>query len=182
MALTVKRPEKRVEVCLDGGIVARHEELSAKLETARRQRIMDKRMNDPVQKLAQEIRDLEEAAQADTVVFVIRALPRKDWQAFEEAHPAREDNEADKTFGVNVETLFDAVLSNEDPATIARVERKETGEAVEFAPADWVDFAADLTDGQYTEFQLAVLKVNRRGSEVPFSLTAYKETQPSDES
>lgn len=181
MALTVKRPEKRVDVCLDGSLVAEHEALSAELEEARKQKILDPRMNDPIQALAQRIRDIEDRAKADTVTFQIRALPRKDWAAFEDAHPAREDNEVDERYGVNTSTIFDAVLSSDSPASIVSVSRPD-GEAVEFAPADWAEFAEQLTDNQYSQFMLAVLTVNRGKNDVPFSLAAYRETRPSDES
>ena len=120
MALTVKRPEKRVEVCLDGSLVAEHERLQAELEEARKQKILDKRLNDPVRDLAQRVRDVEEKAKAESVTFLIRALPRKEWNAFEEAHPAREDNEVDQRYGVNTSTIFDAVLSHDLPEAASK--------------------------------------------------------------
>jgi hypothetical protein len=182
MALSIKRPERTVTVCLDGSLVAEYERENAKLEDAQKRVLLDERMVDPTKGLAQKVIGLHEQARKSSVDFVIRGLKRGDWQKFVDAHPARKDNEQDDTYGFNTETLFDAVLSSEDPASIVAVTKTETGEAEEFAPTDWAAFADDLTNNQYMQFQLAVLAVNNGKNDVPFSRAAFRETRRSDES
>jgi len=182
MALSITRPERTVTVCLDGSITTEHERLSAQLEEKRKQKILDPRLNDPTRELAQRIVALEERARNASVDFLIRGLKRSDWQKFVDAHPERKDNEADETYGFNTDTLFDAVLSSEDPASIVAVTKTEGGKAEKFSPADWAEFADQLTDAQYTKFQVAVLGANKGLQDLPFSLAAYRETRPSDES
>lgn len=182
MSLTIKRPERTVTVCLDGTITTEHERLSLELEEKRKQKILDPRLNDPTRELAQRIVALEEKAKKSSVDFLIRGLKRADWQKFVDAHPEREDNDVDDTYGFNTSTLFDAVLSSEDPASIVAVTKTEGGKAEKFSPADWVEFADQLTDAQYAQFQMAVIGANKGKTDVPFSLAAYRETRPSDES
>ena len=56
------------------------------------------------------------------------------------------------------------------------------GESLPFDPAkEWDALADDMTDSQYEEFVLAVLRVNKGRNEVPFSLSAYRTIQASDQ-
>ena len=115
MSLIVKRPEKRVEVCLDGSLQAEWEAAEAALTEARQRKLLDARMVDSVQALAGAVREIEEKARAESVTFLLRGMPRHVWDAFVADHPEREDNELDKAYGYNTETIFDAVLGTRCP-------------------------------------------------------------------
>lgn len=77
-------------------------------------------------------RDTRDAFAADAeargVTVVLSALPRRDWRSLTEAHPARDGNEGDKQFGVNMEAFPDALL----PASVNREQSTIEGDTVEF--------------------------------------------------
>lgn len=174
----VKRAEKLVSVCLDGSLVAEYESVSAELETKRKQRIGDRRMNDPVAALERRQVELWEAQESAKLVFRLRALPRKVWSDLRDDHPARKDNAVDEHYGFNTDTLFDAALATEGVI----VEVTQGGEAVDFSHEDWSDFASELTVGQHVEFANAIKDINGGHAEVPFSYAAYKKIQGSEAS
>jgi hypothetical protein len=189
LTLVVKRPEKRVEVCLDGSLQAEWEAAEAALAEARQRKLIDARLVDSVQPLAAAVREIEDKAREESVTFLLRGMPRHVWDAFVAEHPEREGNELDKAYGYNTETIFDAVLAHkvprsigaEVPPTIVSV-TKQDGTAVPFAPAEWQAFADELTNAQYGSFQLAVHEINRGRTNVPFSPAAYRETRSSGKS
>lgn len=176
MALKVKRPERLVEVCLDGALVAEYEAVEAELEIKRRERVVDKRMNDPIVALERRKGELWLAQKEEMVVFKLRALPRAAWSKLKLDNPPRKDNALDAHYGFNTESLFDAAMATE--GTI--VEVTQGGQPTEFTGADWAEFAEDMTSGQYGEFQVALNELNGGSSEVPFSPTGYKMIQDSD--
>lgn len=175
MALKMKRPERLVEVCLDGALVAEYEAVEAELELKRRERTVDKRMNDPIVALERRKGELWEAQRAETAVFKLRALPRAKWSEIRLDNPPRKDNALDEHYGFNTEMVFDAAMQAE--GTI--VEVRQGGEVIEFTGADWAGFSADLTAGQFGLFQVALNELNGGHSEVPFSPTGYKMIQDS---
>lgn len=189
MSLIVKRPEKRVEVCLDGSLQAEWEAAEAALTEARQRKLLDARMVDSVQVLAEAVREIEDKARAESVTFLLRGMPRHAWDAFVAAHPERDEHELDKAYGYNTETIFDAVLAHkvpstvtaEIPSTIVSV-TKQDGTPVEFTPAEWQAFADELTNAQYGTFQVAVNEINRGRTNVPFSPAAYREIRASGKS
>lgn len=177
MALTIKRPETRVAFCLDGNLKAEHEAAEAEFNAARNRSLADARLNDPVKELAKKVSEIEDAMKASTVEFVIRGMRRGDWNELSAAHAPREGNALDKTYGFNVETLMVAAI----PQSIAGVENQD-GEPLDFDPAaEWEPLADDMTDSQYEDFVLAVLRVNRGRNDVPFSLSAFRMIQDSDQ-
>lgn len=177
MALTIKRPETRVAFCLDGNLKAEHEAAEAEFNAARSRSLADARLNDPAKELAKKINDIEEAMKASTVEFVIRGMKRGDWNELVAAHAPREDNTLDKSYGFNVESLMTAAI----PQSIAGVEN-QAGEALDFdVKAEWDALADDMTDSQYEDFVLATLRVNKGRNDVPFSLSAFRMIQDSDQ-
>ncbi|MCX8455358.1 hypothetical protein [Paenarthrobacter ureafaciens] len=178
MSLTIKRPETRVPVCLDGDLVAAHEAAEAEFVAARARSLGDDRLNGgPLKALAQRVADVEAEMKAATVDFLVRGLKRSAWNDLVAAHPPREGNALDKSYGFNLESLMVEAI----PACIASVENRES-EALPFDPAkDWDPLADDMTDSQYEDFVMAVLRVNKGRNEVPFSLSAYRTIQASDQ-
>lgn len=172
----VKRPERRVEICLDGSLVAEYERVQAELETARRNAISDRRINnDPVKKLEIRSAELYKAQEDSTLVLTIRALPRATWSAIKEANPPRDDHNVDESLGYNVDSaVANAMLTN---GAIALAEQQ--GEPVEFTAEDWAGIVDDLSDGQWQEVQTAVASANGGRPQVPFSQSGFKLMQDS---
>lgn len=177
MALVVKRPETRVPFCLDGDLKAAHEVAEAEFVAARSRSLADARLYDPAQALAKKVNDLEEEMKASTVSFLVRGMKRGDWNGLVAEHAPREGNALDKSYGFNVEALMKVAV----PKSIVGVESSK-GEALPFDPgAEWDALADDMTDSQYEDFVLAVLRTNKGRNEVPFSLSAYRMIQDSDQ-
>lgn len=172
MTLTIKRPETTVEVCTDLSLKARHEQAERALVEARRtQKTM---ASADVRALAEQVRELEQEMAAATVVFTLQAYPHKKWAELEEAHPPRAGVSEDEALSVNTSTFFDAVM----PGSIVGVVRKSDGEPVPFDPAtEWVTLADEISNAQFNDFALSVLRVNRGVTGAPFSQTASLVTQ-----
>ena len=177
MALKLKRPQKPVDLCLDGTLRAAWEEADAKLNLARKQRFGDDRLNSSVKSLAQEVLRLQEQMKTETVTFTIEGMRRDKWDELVAANPERDDVPTDKSYGFNATALAATAI----PASI--VGAKQDGEAVDFdASTDWDALADEMTDQQYEAFFIAVLSVNRGRQDIPFSASASQEMRPSAES
>lgn len=177
MALKLKRPQKTVDLCLDGTLRAAWEEADARLALLRKQRFGDDRLNSPVKALAQEVLGLQEQMQAETVVFTIQGMKRNEWADLVTENPERADTPTDKSYGFNAT----AVAAKSIPASI--VSATQAGEPLDFnAATDWEALADDMTDQQYEMFFIAVLSVNRGRLDIPFSTNASLEMRPSEES
>lgn len=177
MALVVKRPETRVSFCLDGDLKARHEAAEAEFNAARNRSLADVRLVDASRDLAKQVAGIEDEMKEATVEFLLRGMKRGDWNQLVAENAPREGNALDKSYGFNVDALMTAAI----PACIASVE-DHAGEAVPFEPAtEWAELAESMTDSQYEDFVLGVLRVNKGRNEVPFSLSAYRMIQDSDQ-
>lgn len=174
----IKRAERRVEICLDGALVAEYEAVEAELETARRAAIADRRLNSPVKGLEKRQAELYKAQEESTLVLTVRALPRAKWVEIRDSNPPRDAHVSDEQFGYNTEaTVAKAMLTE---GTIALVEQQ--GEPVEFTVDDWAGIADDLSDGQWQEIQTAVISANGGRPRVPFLQSGFKLMQDSAES
>lgn len=177
MTLTVKRPETRVPFCLDGDLKATHEAAESEYTHANKRHLADPRLGSSVRKLAEKVQDLETQMQDSTVTFLIRGMKRGDWVELTSAHPPREKNSLDGNYGYNIE----AVMLTAIPQSIVGVENNK-GEPLDFNPAaEWEALAEDMTNSQYEDFILAVIKVNAGRNDVPFSLSAFRATQDSEQ-
>ncbi len=159
MAITIKRAEGVIEFCTDLALRGEWEQAEEALREARAnpsERLVDTALTEA----AEQVQELEKQMVDSTLVFRIRAVPRKVWQEAVAAHPPRDDNDADAAMGTDVSKFFDALLSM--PGTIISVNEKATGKPVDFDPAtDWVELADDMTDGQYSEFAQKIFELNR---------------------
>lgn len=174
--LTIKRPERVVDLCLDASLQAEWEDASRRLTEARKAVPADARLNSRrgAEAIAAEVRQLEERMRADVVQFRLRALPRSEWARIFAAHPPRDGEAADRAFGAHQEAFFEDVI----PASIVAVTRH--GEPVEFDPAiEWEALANEMTDRQYADFATVVFELNRGQVSVPFSRAASSLTQDS---
>lgn len=112
------------------------------------------------------------------LLFRLRALPRRRWQELVTEHQPREDNEIDADLGVDQSQFFDAVMS--ELGTVVSVNRKGSGEVIDFDPADWNDLADEMSDGQWAEFAQKILELNRGVVGAPKSRTASRLIQSSE--
>lgn len=193
MALNIKRAERVVDVCLDGTLTAEWEitrrKVNELLEESRRvaatiaQQPNDDRPNrqkTPAEKrraqlekemglASEKAEELASAAEAETVTFRLRALPRPVWDELVTAHPPRPGVDGgespDEPFPFNKVTIADAALAVE--GSIVAVTRTD-GSAEEFTAEDWPDFAAQLSDSQHADFRTTVVQLNVGSNELPF--------------
>ena len=175
--LAIKRPEKTIEFCTDLALQAEWEEAGRELAGTTKREGSDARMTGEtkaVRDLKKRIQELETAMNDSMVVFTVRALPRKRWVELEAAHAPREDNEADKHYGVNIATFIDAVMS--EPGTLVAVASKASGDRVDFSSSDWPALADEMTSGQWQEFALPLLVLNRGTVTPGFNRAAWLKT------
>ena len=109
------------------------------------------------------------ASAASTVIVEHRALTRKRWAELMAAHPAREGNEQDAQFGVNVWTFVDAALAD----AITGATSASDGEPVEgFTGADWSEVADEISNAQWQQFAFDLFRLNNGVTTGPTSRTA----------
>lgn len=178
MSIAIKRAQTTVELCTDLSLASEHEAATKRLAEART--IKDDRENSPTLVIAKEIADLEERMAASTLVFTLAALPRKRYAEIVAEHPAREGNDTDEPFGLNVSTGVDAILV--EPGVIVSVTEKATGEPVGFDAADWPALADDISNSQWEQFAQAAITLNQGRVGAPFSPVASALIRRSDAS
>jgi hypothetical protein len=123
------------------------------------------------------VQELEAQMRDSTVTFLIRGLKRGEWQELTAANPPRDKNQLDAGYGYNIE----AVMLTAIPKSIVSVTNTKD-EPLPFDPAtEWDGLAEDMTNSQYEDFVLAVMKVNTGRNDVPFSLSASRMIQDSEE-
>lgn len=179
MSLTITRPEKVVRLCTNLGLKSAHESAEAALAAAKRDTANDPREggHPAVTEAAAEVQRIEAEMAEHTVEFVLRGLPRKVWVEFEESHKPRPENKVDETFTIDISSLDLAFSGLVEPdgtrhESIAAV-RSLDGKPVLFVPAtDWMPLADAITSGQWQEFAMTLLAVNRGVKESPFSSAA----------
>lgn len=168
--LTIKRPTKGVELCLDLSLRTEWEAAEVALRDARQVPSADTRLaGGPVNDLARKVDELEQAMRAATVTFTLTGLPRREWSGHVTNHPPRKDDAGDKQLGFNEETIFDEVI----PASITAVVGPD-GEPVEWSPEQWETLADEMTTKQYADFKNAAfgLNVGDLGARLPKSMAA----------
>lgn len=171
MAIVIKRNTATVELCTDLTLVGEHEALTEKVAENRKRGLSDARITgDPD---AARIVELEKLMDASVLVFTLRALPRKRWVELQTAHPAREGDEIDAHYGVNIASFPDAAM----PESIESVVDKTTGETVDWGT--WDDLADQLSDGQWQAFAIKLMYINNARGEVPFSKAVSRKTENS---
>lgn len=167
--LTIKRPTKGVELCLDLELRSEWEQAEVALAEARKDPTVDQRLTGgPVTELAKKLTALEAAMSAATVTFRLEALNRVEWSRLRTEHPPRKGDDSDKSLGFNEASLFEVAI----PQSIKGVDDHE-GNPVEWSPDSWQGLADEMTNRQYEDFKIAVLELNvLGGSRLPKSMAA----------
>lgn len=161
MLAEAKLPERTVQICLRGDLVADHEAAERELEQAQRSAANSLAGNGAAA-IADRIEALEAEMREHTYDFRLRALPRSEFRSLQVAHPPREGEKLDTGFGVNSETFFPALIR----ATVIDPELSDT---------DWSELLdTRLTDFQFNELALSAWALNAREVDIPFSLAASR--------
>lgn len=161
-----KLPEKTVPICLRGDLQAEFERLEAQLVEAQRDRSDSLSAGGRARELAERIEALRQEMTASTVTFVLRALPRHSrdadtptWTKLVAAHPPRDDNQLDRSMGVNEETFA---------PTLVRACTVDPALSVE----QWARLDEALTEFQFQKLFNTAWSLNARDVDVPFSHAA----------
>lgn len=161
-----KPAERTLPLCLRGDLVAQFEDLERQLTEAQRNQDDSLNAGTAARGIADQMEALREQMQAGTVVFRLRSMGRKRFQALCAEHPPRKDDDGnplrEDRLGVNTQTVWDPVL------------RASLVEPV-LAP-DRLTHILDevLSDGQYDRLASLAWDVNRSDVDVPFSLAASR--------
>lgn len=166
MLAEAKLPERGVEICLRGDLVADHEALERRLEAAERASLHSMEGADVAQ-LADQIEQLQQEMREHTYTFRLRALPRHEYRALVQAHPPRREengdpNEADARTGLNQDTFFPDLVRRcaVDP---------------ELTEQEWAELLdSKLTDKQFETLTDVAYFLNRGDVDVPFSRAASR--------
>jgi hypothetical protein len=172
MSITMKRPARTVHLCTDMSLQAEHDRAVEALRAAEQQDDRDARLAGKPAALgaAKAVQEIEQQMRGSTLAFAILALPRKRWVELQAEHPAREGNEVDAAFRVNLSTFVDAVMRESD-ITVTDHE----GAPVDFDPAaDWDALADEMSNGQWEAFATAALNLNRAPAAPDFSKAASR--------
>lgn len=161
---TARLPERTVEICLRGDLVAEHQQAERELERAEKA-AGNSLAGNGTDELAERIQALEAEMQESVYTFRLRALPGPEFRAFKAEHPIRiEDGEANKqdaVFGFNVETGF-------TPLTRMCLVDPEPDDET------WTLLLAKLTENQFEELAACAWFLNRGDVDVPKSSAASR--------
>lgn len=165
-----KLPERTVDICLRGDLQAVWEDLHRQLADVEAAAAKDKRLNSDkrAREIGEQITAVQDQMRADTLVFRMRALPKKKWDKLLKEHPPRKDNEEDAQLGYNVDSFMVALIR-----------------ACTYSPDDlddegWSELLDDTTtEWQFAQLQNTALALNVRKVDVPNSFAASQLTQAS---
>lgn len=159
--------ERTIALCLRGDLQARFEELDREREVADEARGDSLASGGRAREIAEQMEALRAQMRASTISVVLRALPRKKWQALCEQHPPRRDEDGnvlveDRASGVNNETFWDPAIRAcwvSPTLTPARMKRL-------------LDEA--LSNRQYDLLATLAYTVNNGDVDIPFSPAASR--------
>lgn len=166
---TARLPERTVEICLRGDLVADHQAAERELEKAEKQTGNSLAGNGTAE-IAERIRAIEAEMQGSIWEFRLRGLPAPKFRAFKADHPIRiedgEQNKQDAVFGFDVDKGFEPLtrMCLVDP---------------ELDDETWTDLLDKLTEQQFEELAAAAWYLNRGEVDIPFSSAASRLTQAS---
>lgn len=173
---SAKLPERTVPVCLNADLSAELQELERQLEVSEQQRRAGEgslASGSESRVLAGQIEAVREQMLDTTVVFRLRAMPRRRFRKMQDDFPPREGNSIDAMSGVDTEGMT-------EPLVRACVVEPELDDE------DWSNLLDEetgrLSEGQWTVLANAAWAINARDANVPFSRTASRILQgPEDD-
>lgn len=157
-----RRPEQTVSVCLRGDLHARVQELTKQLNAAELNAAVSLAGGTGVSELRAEIDELQQQIREHSIELTFQALPRSRWSQLVGEHAPRTTDQhvADRTFGINTDEFFPALL-------------RESLIAPEMDEGDWASLLDEaINDAQYDELVTCVWNLNRKAVPVPLSSAA----------
>lgn len=156
-----RRAERHVSVCLRGDLYAQLQVRDERLRTLELQE-RDRMVGNPEAiRLMEEITALSVEMAENTEDFILRAIPRHEWNALKTANPPRPDNAADARAGFNIDATMPILV----PQSIVSPELTED---------DWEALDAVLTDRQFNDLAQGAYDANQEEVAVPFSQAALR--------
>lgn len=166
-------PERTVSICLNGDLVAQHEQAERELEQAQRN-VANSLAGNGASEIAERIEALEAEMRESTETFTLRALPQKKnprddrptWRELLDRHPPRRGDdgeiiEADKGTLLNTSTFYDDLIR----VSVVSPEMDEE---------DWGTLFAVTSNAQYGDLSMTAWLLNRGEVDIPFSLAASR--------
>jgi hypothetical protein len=166
---TARLPERTVEICLRGDLVADHQAAERELEKAEKQ-TGNSLAGNGAAVIAERIRALEAEMQDGVYEFRLRGLPKPKFHAFKAEHPIRiedgEQNKDDAVFGFDIDKGFEPLtrMCLVDP---------------ELDDETWAQLLEKLTEEQFEKLAAAAWYLNRGEVDIPFSSAASRLMQAS---
>lgn len=164
-----KLPEKTVEICLRGDLLADFDEADRALTKAQKRSMESLAGGGDLGAMAERIEALQAEIAEHSYTFRLRALPHREWRALIGQHPPRVIKDAegeeridtrDMYVGINTETFYDALIR----ASLVEPDLDD----VQFS-----ELVDKITDRQYDELSDAAWGLNRREVD-PFSRVASR--------
>ncbi len=175
MSITLSRPTKVVDLVTNLGLVAEHDAAQAALDEARNLDVSDPREVPRAPEAARAVQAVEAKMKGSTLHFTLQGDPRSVWSVWEATHPPVKGNAVDEQFRLHVADLDEVIARS-----IIAVTDHE-GATVDFDPrTEWVPLADAMTNGQWEDFAVAVMALNRGVKETPFSASASRVIQRSE--
>lgn len=163
MITEARLPERTVDVCLRGDLVADFQALEAELDAARI--AAGDSLDTGTGEIIAKMEAIQSLMRENTYPVRLRALKGPDFRALLAQHPARrneagEIDAAERGFDFNVDTFFEPLLRAcmIDPELVAK--------------DDWNQFLGAITDYQFNELAITCLNICRGKVDIPFSLVA----------
>lgn len=177
LGLNAKPKTRAVSVCLDGDIEDRLVELRKQLLEAEEQ---DKASfsGGRTGEVVEQIRSLQDKAVAESLTFHLRKLPYLRPLELQAAHPPREDNADDATYGYNRESYFPALV-RECCYEVSHPEG-DVVPAGQLTDEWWDGVFTAVNYKQFDELFSAAYSINHQDSAAPFLRAASQRSQTSD--
>ncbi|PWR08572.1 hypothetical protein DKT68_15255 [Micromonospora acroterricola] len=168
-------PEDRVPVCTRGDLVVEWRRLARELAESKVKGAADPRLGgDGTGPLVERMEALRAEVEASTVEFLLRALPRKQWNELADAHPPRKDggrvHPDDAALGANRETFLPALVR---ASTVEPKLKDDTWAALLDASGEL------LVEQQWRQLWRACWNLNMTEVDVPFSVAGLLTTRVS---
>lgn len=149
-----KLPERTIELCLRGDLVAEHEDLERQLDVEAAKPDENSLAGNPrVLELREQLDGLVEQMQQSSVVLRVRALSNRAWHALVNDHEPRKDNALDAVYGFNLETLAPELVRR---CLVPKLDDDH-----------WERLYAVLSNGQFEQLFLAAHGASRGRVDVP---------------
>jgi hypothetical protein len=161
-----QRPTQPYQLCLRDDLRQQHRKLEEELAAAMREAPATMGEQAKTRRLAEQIRDLEEQMDTESLHLVVQALPPGRYRELLREHPPRQSDPVDRHQGFNVDSFIPELL-------------KESISRPTLSAAQLQQAIAACSDGQLMDWAGACISLNQEAMSVPFSPAASRLTQGS---